>query len=622
MKKIKIIAIISALACLSAIFGCGIEKDRYSFGGDGTVQITGDADIKIDGEPLYGIEEYRIIRSDLASETEKTAMMALKNAVKSKLDLDITPSTDFIGGGQEEHEKEIIVGKTNRAESIEAAKDLAFGDFVIKKAGQKVVIVGGSDNATRKAVDFFIAHCIDVYGGCLNIPRDSGYIYRHEYMFDSLTVDGTDISEYSLYAMPGVDISGVSDYIAENVYGVLLPVAETMESSKKYIIFENTGLIANGFSVELRQGDNLYVTGSVKTAEYAVNYFKKDFFQRLAQRSSDCNITFGDNYAGNTEESYTFQSREEIIGKLSEYSSLSTGFLAGEQGSSNADPAYISEIFKTAVGKSPDVLSIDLFSLGLHIDELSDVELSHIVCQLADYASAGGIISVSAYFENPTGGWKHGDKTTGSLSSIENWILLVTNGTELNTKFLRQLDRAADFLKTLGDNGITVVFKPFEGMNSDKYWYSASGKGANATMQAALWRYVRDYITGKGADKLIWQYTPYITDGAKGLFDAYPGDEYVDIIGGVWTEVGAKGISAEYAQGIALRGKPAGPLTVTVSQKKISSGKEGQLALFNCRDLANTVLAAKQSGTPIPAIVTFGLSSSPSWLGEGTALCK
>lgn len=621
MKYIKFFVLIGTLIAVALLFGCGVADGGYSFGDDGGV-VMGDGDVQIRTEALYGIEDYYIIRSDLASDMEKEAMMRLKNALKNGLDVDLPSSTDWIGADQIEHEREIVIGDTERAASIQAKKGLAFGDYVIKKAGEKIIIVGGSDSATLKAVDFFVSHFINVYGGCLDIPAGDGYIYTHDYMFDTLTIDGVDIADFRLYASPEVDISGVSEYIAENVYGVLLPVDEELSESKKYIIFDNSGLIANGFSIELKYDGNLYVTGSVDTAQYAVEYFKHDFFENISKKSSQGNIVIQDNYVGNASANPVYMTRDEILSKLEVSASDSGKFLTGQQGGSFASPDYVINDFAAAVGKSPDVLSLDLFSYGLHIDELTKRELSEIVCQIAKYAHGGGIVAVSAYFENPTGGWELGDKATGSLKTKDNWLSIVTEGTELNKKFVRQLDCAATFLKAMHDNGITVIFKPFEANNQNKYWYSSASKGADSDSFKALWIYTHNYLDAAGCDSLIWQYSPNVTEGSTFLFEAYPGEDYVDLIGGVWLDVGLKSVSDEFAFGLARHGKSPGLLTLTVSSKKISSNKDKQVKIFNCKNLSEAVLTAKSKGAKMPAVVMFGTSSVPSWLGEGNALAQ
>ncbi len=621
MKNIKIFALIGTVLFAALLFGCGIKDDGYSFGDDGGV-ITGDGDVQIRTEALYGIEDYYIIRSDLASDMEKEAMMRLKNALKSGLDVNLPSSTDWIGADQTEHEREIVIGDTERAASVQAKKGLAFGDYVIKKVGEKIIIVGGSDSATLKAVDFFVSHFINVYGGCLDIPAGDGYIYTHDYMFDTLTIDGVDIADFRLYASPEVDISGVSEYIAENVYGVLLPVEQELSENEKYIIFDNSGLIANGFSIELKYDGNLYVIGSVDTAQYAVEYFKHDFFENISKKSSQGNIAIQDNYVGNTGKNPVYMTKDEILSKLTESASDGGKFLTGQQGGSFASPDYVLGDFAAAVGKAPDVLSLDLFSYGLHIDELTPRELSETVCQIAKYAYGGGIVAISAYFENPTGGWELGDKATGSLKTKDNWHALLTEGTDLNKKFTRQLDCAASFLKAMHDNGITVIFKPFEAHNQSKYWYSPAGKGADSGLFKELWIYTYNYLDAAGCHSLIWQYSPNATEGATFLFDAYPGGDYVDLIGGVWLDVGSRSVSDEFAFGLARHGKCPGLLTLTLSSGKISSNKDKQVKLFNCNDLSRAVIAAKKKGAKIPAAVMFGTSSVPSWLGEGSALVQ
>ena len=111
-----------------------------------------------------------------------------------------------------------------------------------------------------------------------------------------------------------------------------------------------------------------------------------------------------------------------------------------------------------------------------------------------------------------------------------------------------------------------------------------------------------------------------MTEGAVELFDAYPGDEYVDLLGGVWTDVGVKSVSEELVFGLARHGKGAGVMTLTLSSRKVSTNKDKQLKLFNCQNLSDTVVAAKGKGIKIPAVIMFGNSSVPSWLGEGSVL--
>lgn len=52
---------------------------------------------------------------------------------------------------------EILVGKTNRPQSAQAAQGLAYNEYKVTRIGNKIVLVGGSDRALADAAEAFIA---------------------------------------------------------------------------------------------------------------------------------------------------------------------------------------------------------------------------------------------------------------------------------------------------------------------------------------------------------------------------------------------------------------------------------------------------------------------------------
>lgn len=78
----------------------------------------------------------------------------------------VNTKTDFLKAGMEPDPNalEILIANTNRPESAEAVKDVAYSDFAIKKIGNKVVIAAHSEKTLKEAVDYLINNLITAEG--------------------------------------------------------------------------------------------------------------------------------------------------------------------------------------------------------------------------------------------------------------------------------------------------------------------------------------------------------------------------------------------------------------------------------------------------------------------------
>ncbi len=192
---IPLILISLLFLSLAAMFSCdseGIELEPY----------------QIDGE-------YLIIRPDEADKLEVSSAIKLTQSIEG-----ITLTTDWVKRGEEvpASGREILVGTTNRPESIETAEALRVNDFVIKRIGQRIVILGGSNTATEKAVDYFIENCIDQASLLLPPEGSECRISTSEYPLDSMTLCGKNIKDYSLYIngnLSKLDSAAIDHFISE-----------------------------------------------------------------------------------------------------------------------------------------------------------------------------------------------------------------------------------------------------------------------------------------------------------------------------------------------------------------------------------------------------------------------
>ncbi len=207
MKTRCVILLILCLICCLALISC-------------TREISLEAPMEdYDGELVSVIDgtetSYSIVRSDLAEDGEIDCAIYLRQELNERFGVKFSLATDFVRKGQEipTDTKEILVGMTNRPESIEAAKGLGLSDFVVSFSENRIVIIGGSDDATQSAVEYFLEKiCVD--DAKLDVPKELKLLSRADYRIDGITLKGKNVSEYSLRSDSEVAMSLAFDNFA------------------------------------------------------------------------------------------------------------------------------------------------------------------------------------------------------------------------------------------------------------------------------------------------------------------------------------------------------------------------------------------------------------------------
>lgn len=140
---------------------------------------------------------YKVIRSYKASSEIISATVELKK--------ELAEVADGITIGDDWHKDdetlpgealEILVGETNRPESAEMKNGLLDGDYVVKyfPESRRIVILGGSEAATLKAIDYFLEFCLK--DG--TVAYDLSYLSAGQYAVTSCMLEGSPISEYTV----------------------------------------------------------------------------------------------------------------------------------------------------------------------------------------------------------------------------------------------------------------------------------------------------------------------------------------------------------------------------------------------------------------------------------------
>lgn len=151
---------------------------------------------------LSELSRYAVVRPDDAERAEIEAAAAVYEALG---ELGVTEiKTDFLkpgiaDGKYVEGEYEILVGQTNRAETAQLLAKMRDKDYAYGVVGKKIVIVGGSDDATVEAAAEFVKNVVRAAhdDGVLMSEADA-VLKCGEYAVDGLTLAGIDMADYRI----------------------------------------------------------------------------------------------------------------------------------------------------------------------------------------------------------------------------------------------------------------------------------------------------------------------------------------------------------------------------------------------------------------------------------------
>jgi len=222
-------------------------------------------DLIADGKSAYGL-----IRSEDASDTIIQRVTKLRTQIKEATGASLSYSTDWIKRGDEvpAEATEIVIGTTNRPQTIAALKAIREKDFVIAYDGGRLIITGGTEEATLRAVDYFVENYLDAATGKLTVPDNLNDVVAYDYPIDGISIAGVDIREYQVVVPKGCDLytyyAGINlvDFIKTNA-GLTLECVTDDQAEKEYefLIGKTNRAASSAFSGEIPEGQ--YVLGAV-----------------------------------------------------------------------------------------------------------------------------------------------------------------------------------------------------------------------------------------------------------------------------------------------------------------------------------------------------------------------
>lgn len=187
MKTIRILSLILALLMLAIpLVACDDTPDEPVDDPNAAPEDTVLEVVK------KGDTKYVIVLDYMAGSKTRENMLNMVDAFKNYLGCDIEVRECFSDREDDDEQepiaKEILIGNTNRPESAEVAKNLKVGDYSIQVVGEKIVIVGGSDDATATAINRFNTGFVYEQGNRFEVPKGAVF---------SLTVKASDLRDYT-----------------------------------------------------------------------------------------------------------------------------------------------------------------------------------------------------------------------------------------------------------------------------------------------------------------------------------------------------------------------------------------------------------------------------------------
>ncbi|MBQ2716852.1 MAG: hypothetical protein IJF21_08635, partial [Clostridia bacterium] len=199
--------------------------------------------------------EYNLVRPDESDDDEVKALQILKRGIESACGLRLPMTTDFTRKGAEivPAKFEILIGATNRADSISAGASLAYYDWTYKIVSENVIVIcGGSPESTVTAVKSFLKDIfgyeedadgnVTSKGSSAELKVGTNSIYSNGYPITSLKLGEREISEYSIVdaTKSGKGIETVVQGISR-VCGINLPIVPIAEYKGGPAIFYGCG---------------------------------------------------------------------------------------------------------------------------------------------------------------------------------------------------------------------------------------------------------------------------------------------------------------------------------------------------------------------------------------------
>lgn len=248
MKTRLLTLLLSMLMILGCLTACGGTKVEDTTTAVTTTTVTEQTTTVETTKPIEmldliadGASQYVLVRSEEASTAIIQCVTDLRNQIQQITGVGLKYQTDWIKRGAEvpDQAKEIVVGTTNRPQTVAAQQSIREKDFIIAYEGERLIITGGNEESTLRAVQYFIENYLNKAEKKLTVPDNLRDVIEYAYPIDGISIAGVDIRKYQVVVPKGCDLytyyAGVNlaDFVKTNA-GISLKVVTDDEPETEY----------------------------------------------------------------------------------------------------------------------------------------------------------------------------------------------------------------------------------------------------------------------------------------------------------------------------------------------------------------------------------------------------
>lgn len=208
------------------------------------------------------IFEYKIIYAEKDGEIVSKAAEKLHSYVP-----DIVLASDILSPVVTK--KEILIGNTDRTESQIAGSSLLSLDYTVKYENEKVIICGGSPQATANAVNYVI--------DCFKSDKLSNlknYNYKHDYKIKSLKVSGTNIRSFNVISTATDEsFDHLKDYFTESFTSLTGYSLREEAGALNVMLRCDSSLAPASYLIKVKAGDITLSGANAYTIKEAIDTF-------------------------------------------------------------------------------------------------------------------------------------------------------------------------------------------------------------------------------------------------------------------------------------------------------------------------------------------------------------
>ncbi len=173
---------------------------------------------------------------------------------------------------------------------------------------------------------------------------------------------------------------------------------------------------------------------------------------------------------------------------------------------------YEMDYIYSATGKYPAMRGLDYMN-----DDFAGVNERAL-----DWWNRGGLVTICWH----TGADFSGAWAEAMSGEITDWDAMFTEGTPENKAMLDGMDKAAEALKELEKQGVTVIWRPFHEFDGGWFWWGKGGPDNFKKLWTVMYERYTDYWQ---LNNLIWVLG--FSHNGEDYKDWYVGDGYCDIVG-------------------------------------------------------------------------------------------